>query len=138
MDPKSSQNPASWGPKSTKLGPKIVQNRCRRRSWTAVGAMLAQDGSRSQEEPQNPPKMYPKWSQLGGQNPPKIVSKAIKNVISFFNGFVNQFLQRLVAKLGPNWEPKPSQNGAKLDPKSKQVGAWFENLLFKACRLDFL
>ena len=42
-----------------------------------------------------------------------------------------------MAKLGPNWEPKPSQNGAKLDPKSKQVGAWFENLLFEGCRLEF-
>ena len=51
------QSPAkiqqSWGPKSTKLGSKIYQNRLRRRSWTALGAILAQDASKSQEEAEN-------------------------------------------------------------------------------------
>ena len=56
----------------------------------------------------------------------------------FFDGFGNDFLEHLVAKLGPTWEPKPSENEAKLDPKSKPVGTWFENILFEGCRPDFL
>ena len=42
----------------------------------------------------------------------------------FYDGFGNDFLERLVAKLGPTWEAKPSQNRAKLDPKSDLIPLW--------------
>ena len=40
----------------------------------------------------------------------------------FLCRFLDRFLKRFGANLAPTWLPKPSQNGAKLVPKSMQVG----------------
>ena len=40
----------------------------------------------------------------------------------FLYRFLDRLLKRFGANLAPTWLPKPSQNGAKLVPKSMQVG----------------
>jgi len=60
-----------------------------------------------------------KLGKVGSQNPPEADSKCDQ----FFDGLLDRFHVHFGAKLTPTWEPKPSQNGAKLIRKSTQLGA---------------
>ena len=115
--PKSSPNPRKWGSKSSRIGPK-----------RPLGELLGDLG----------PKMAPRGLQerkctknpnistllLGG----KLEPKSTKNRSwgdpkgdHFLYRFLDRLLKRFGANLAPTWLPKPSQNGAKLGPKSMQV-----------------
>ena len=116
-------------PKSSKLGPKIHQVGAQNPPKSVPEALLdgsgrhlgpswLQEPRRTRKSTNNSPKMVPTWKPKSAKNRFKGDLKCDQ----FCDGFGNDFLERLVAKLGPTWEPKPSQNGAKLGPKSKQEG----------------
>ena len=65
----------------------------------------------SQETPLDPPRMEPKLIKIGFKSHPK--------GDHFFDRSLDRLLERFGANLAP--PPKPSQNGAKLGPKSVQV-----------------
>ena len=141
------QHPPGWGPNAPtrwpnpiKMLPKILQNGGVGGSWGpllgvlgALGELLG--GSWGHLGP----KMAPRWPQEAPR-PRKINSgapswepswrpKSIKNPSRghrkgdrFFDHFWDRLLERFGANLAPTWLPKPFQNGAKLVPKSMQVG----------------
>ena len=69
----------------------------------------------------------------GGENRSKIHPEAIEKVIVFLITFGIDFWSDLV----PTWLPKPSQNGAKLVPKSMQVGMLIWHLFWKGSWFHF-
>ena len=95
-------------------------------SWEGLWAILAprwlQDGSKSEKVAERTPSGPPWTPQVGGQNRSKSVPRAIQKVIILFDHFLDRLLKRFGANLAPTWLPKSSQNGAKLVPKSMQVG----------------
>ena len=69
--------------KSTKMGPKITQNRSQGPLGELWRPSWPQDGSKSQHRLQNLVRWTPLDVEVGGQNPPKIGPKLIQNVIFF-------------------------------------------------------
>ena len=126
-----------------KLAPKSSKNRWLGASWGslgggfgALGGVLGGSwgllgGSWGHLGPKRPPrgKKKPKSESfdplLGAILGPKIEknrSQERSKRCSFFDHFLDRVLKRFCANLAPTWRPKPSQNGAKLAPKSMQVG----------------
>ena len=77
-------------------------------SWADLGSKMGVLGSI----------LAPKW----GPKSMKILPKSDPKGDHFFNHFLDRLLKRFGANLAPTWLPKPAQNGAKLVPKSMQVG----------------
>ena len=71
--------------------------------------------------------------QVGVQNRPKSIPRAIWNVINFLMDLKIDFWSDLV----PSWLPNPSKNEAKLAPKSMQVGVLIWELLCDGFWMDF-
>ena len=91
-------------------------------SWEGLGGVLA---SRWLQEPKILQKSnvgFPYWGPSWGPKSIKIGLKSDPKSDHFFDRFLDRVLERLAANLAPSWTPKPSQNGAKLAPKSMQVG----------------
>ena len=85
-------------------------------------------GPKSQQDlkmpPQNRPKNRSKSLQVGGKLDQKLVKIGFKSHPKgdyFFDHSWDRLWERFGAILAPTWLPKPSQNGAKLVPKSIQV-----------------
>ena len=98
----------SWGPKNQEksiLGGVLG----------GLGRIL---GHKSEKRSATLDRRYEFGPQIGGENQSKIHPEAIEKVIVFLITFGIDFWSDLV----PTWLPKPSQNGAKLVPKSMQVG----------------
>ena len=91
-------------------------------SWGDLGAILA---PRWPQEPQGPRKVIsgaPSWGPSWGPKSIKIGPKSDPKGDHFYDHFGDRFLNRFGANLAPTWPPKPPKNGAKLAPKSMQVG----------------
>ena len=71
--------------------------------------------------------------QVGAQNRPKSIPRAIWNVINFLMDLKIDFWSDLI----PSWLPNPSKNEAKLVPKSMQVGVLIWVLFFDWCGAVF-
>ena len=71
--------------------------------------------------------------QVGAQNQPKSIPRAIWNVINFLMDLKIDFWSDLV----PSWPPNPSKNEAKLAPKSMQVGVLIWELFCDGFWMDF-
>ena len=71
--------------------------------------------------------------QVGAQNRPKSIPRAIWNVINFLMDLKIDFWSDLV----PSWPPNPSKNEAKLVPKSMQVGVLIWELFCDGFWMDF-
>ena len=69
--------------KSTKMGPKIDQNRSQGPLGELWMPSSPKDGSKSQHRLQNLVRWTPLDVEVGGQNPPKIGPKLIQNVLLF-------------------------------------------------------
>ena len=110
MGAKSSPNPASWGPKSCKIWPGDALGRLWASSWPKMAPRAKKNPKMHQKSTKNGPNLKAKKST---ENRPRSGLKCD-----------DQFLERLVAKLGPTWEPKPCQHSAKFVSKSNQIGAW--------------
>ena len=127
---------AVWMPKSTKLanlGSKIyqlgAQNHSREASWRglggvlgALGGVLAPRWPQDLKNLQKPKIAFPSWEPSWGSKSIKIGLKSDPKSDNFFDRFLDRLWERFGANLAPSWTPKPSQNGAKLAPKSSQVG----------------
>ncbi len=139
------QHPPRWGPDAptrwpnpTKMLPQILQNRGAGGSWGlllgvlgALGELL--EGSWGHLGPKMAPRGPKHRKAISGQHPPpwerSWTPKSIKNRSRgnlngdhFFDHFGDRLLEQFGANLAPTWTPKPSKNGAKLAPKSMQVG----------------
>ena len=122
---KWSKNQSTLVQKSAKIGPKIDQNQYKNRQKSVPGpsrrgleAFLAQG-------PKKQPKKYfegPPWASKLEAKITKSHSRDAK-CDHFFDDFLHRFWKRFGTNLAPTWEPIPSQNGAKLGPKSTQLGA---------------
>ena len=119
MFQKSSENRATLVQKSTKMDPKIDQNRSQGPLGELWRPSWPQDGSKSQHRLQNLVRWTPLDVEVGGQNPQNR-SEADPKCDDFFTYFLDRFLERFGANLVPTWLPKPSQNGAKLASKAIQ------------------
>ena len=64
----------------------------------------------------------PIWAPSWGPKSVKIGPKSHLKCHRFYHRFEDRFLERFGANLAPSWPQKPSQNEAKLGPKSIQVG----------------
>ena len=86
---KPSENRPTLVQTSTKMSPKIDQNRSQGPLGEVWGPSWPQDGLRPPQELQNPFRWTPLGVEVGGQNRPKISLEAIQNVIFFwwFFGF---------------------------------------------------
>ena len=71
--------------------------------------------------------------QVGAQNRPKSIPRAIWNVINFLMDLKIDFWTDLV----PSWLPNPSKNEVKLAPKSMQVGVLIWELFCDGFWNDF-
>ena len=86
-------------------------------------------------------KLGPSWGQVGaklGQVGAKLGQVGDPKGDHFFVYFLDRFWTQLGANLASTWEPKPSQNGAKLEPKSIQIGVWFWKLFLDGWWVHFL
>ena len=132
-DRETIQKPTKLGPKSIqksiKMDAKIVQNRSQEASWRGLGRSWGHLGPKMaprwpQEAPRprkinsGPPSWEPSWRPKSIKNP----SRGHRKGDRFFDHFWDRLLERFGANLAPTWLPKASSNGAKLDPKSMQVG----------------
>ena len=107
------QNLPSWGPKSTKLGSKIHQNRIPNRLWRGLVGILAPRGPKKPQEKKKRSENGELWPplhpQVGAQNRSKSVPRAIKNMIIFLVDLKIDFWRDLVptwAHIGPQNLPK--------------------------------
>ena len=116
LSQKSSKNRLTLVQKSIKICSKINQNR----SQGPLGELWRPSWPQEQKKCVRPPFVPPL---LGAKLEPKIGqnrSQERSKMWSFFYSYWDRFLERLVGKLGPTWEPKPTQNSPKLGPKSNQ------------------
>ena len=70
-------------------------------------------------------KLGPSWAKLGpnwGQVGAKLGQVGGPKSDHFCAYFLDRFWTQLGANLASTWEPKPSENGAKLEPKSIKIG----------------
>ena len=109
---KSSEHRPTLVQKSTKVGPKIDQNRSQGPLGELWRPSWPQDGSKSQHRLQNLVRWTPLDVEVGGQNPPKIGPKLIQNVMIFLLIFWIDFWSDLV----PTWFQLGSQNPPKMEP----------------------
>ena len=122
-------NPSTWGSKSSKLGPKILQvgspNHLKsipggllERSWGHVGPKMAPRAKTSRKVKVLSPSWGPIWSPKSSKIDPKSDPKCDHFLIDLKIDFGSDLV--------PFWSqlglPKPSQNEAKLALKSIQVG----------------
>ena len=146
----------SWFRKLSNWRPKSFQNLSQEASWRGLGGCLggvlggvlgALGGSwdllgglggvlapRWPQEPkmfQNPNVAFPYWGPCWDPKSIKIGPKSDPKSDHFFDHFLDRLLERFGANLAPTWLPKPSQNGAKLAPKSMQVGLSIFKLFLK-------
>ena len=84
MDQDWSTNPPKLLPKSSKIGPKIYQNRSQGPLGEIWGPSWSQDGPRPPQEVQHPFRWTPLDVEAGGQNSPKIGLEAMSNGIIFW------------------------------------------------------
>ena len=82
--PKIIQTSITLVQKSTKMGPKIDQNRSQGPLGELWRPSWPQDGSKSQHRLQNLVRWTPLDVEVGGQNPPKIGLEAMSNGIIFW------------------------------------------------------
>ena len=91
-------------------------------SWGHFGPKMAprwpQEAPKPRKINSGPPSWEASWRPKSIKNP----SRGHRNGDRFFDHFGDRLLKRFGANLAPTWLPKPSQNGAKLGPKSMQVG----------------
>ena len=111
--------------KSNKMDAKMVQNRSQEASWRGLGGSWGHLGSKMAPRSKKPPKINFWGPLLGGMLGPKISKNRSQERSRrwwFFHRFLDRLLEPFCSNLAPTWLPKPSQNGAKLVPKSMQVG----------------
>ena len=99
-------------------------------SWVGLGDIL---GPRWFQEPymfEFVNKSYASWEPSWGPKSLKIVFKSDPKGKHFCDHFLDRLLKPFGAILAPTWFPKPLQNGAKLAPKSMQVGVLICCLLY--------
>ena len=126
---KSFENLSKIYQKITKQSTKIYQKWFKNRSESVHRAVL--EGSwailapRWPQEPPKPRKSIsgpPSWGPFWEPKSIKIGFKSDPKGDRFYDRFEDPFLERFGANLSPSSPPKPSPNGAKLVPKSMQVG----------------
>ena len=128
--------------KILKLGSKIhqvgVQNRLKSKpksslegSWGHLGPKRPQEAPREKKRVRKGRAFAPPAAPSWAPKSIKIGPKSDQKYNHFFDGFEDRFLQRFGANLAPSWPPKASQNGAKLAPKSMQVGVLIWMLFLK-------
>ena len=100
-------------------------------SWGGLGGVLAPRWPQEPKMLQNPNVGFPYWGPCWGPKSIKIGPKSDLKSYYFFDNFLDRLLERFGANLAPTWLPKPSQNGAKLAPKSMQVGLSIFKLFLK-------
>ena len=121
-------------PKIIQVGSKITQNRSQEASWRGLGGSWGHLGSKMAPRSKKPPKINFWGPLLGGMLGPKISKNRSQERSTrwwFFHGFWDRLLEPFCSNLAPTWLPKPSQNGAKLVPKSIQVGMLIWQLFWK-------
>ena len=94
-------------------------------SWRVLGGSWGHLGPKMVPRAKKTSKKYfwaPPWVPSWRPKSTKIAPKSDPKGDDFFDHFLNQLLKRFCANLVPTWPPKLSQNGAKLGPKSIQVG----------------
>ena len=116
------QNPSTsrcWGV----LGP---SSGCLGGSWRALGGVLGpswpQEAPRHQKGERRGTEFAPPRTPKLGPKSIKICPKSDPKGEHFCDHFLDRLLKPFGAILAPTWVPKPPQNGAKLAPKSIQVG----------------
>ena len=134
----------SWGPKTMNVNP---QKASRSRGWGARGSFWGGLGNscsglgallspRWPQERKRRPKLKvlsPYWGSFWSPKSIKIDPKSDLKCDQFFDRFGDRVLEQFGANLAPFWPPKPPQNGAKLAPKSIQVGVLIWEVFFDVC-----
>ena len=92
-------------------------------SWAHLGSKRAGPG--------------PFWAPSWGPKSAKIGAESDLKCDQFFDRFGDRVLEQFGTNLAPFWPPKPPQNGAKLAPKSIQVGVLIWELFFDGCWIVF-
>ena len=119
------QNGSKMAPKCVQNGSKMSLGGCLGASWGVLEASWSHLGAKRAPRAKNAPKTKDRFPVLGGKLGAKIHQNSPLRPSerrSIFWSFLNGLLERFGANLAPTWLPKPSQNGAKLVPKSIQVG----------------
>ena len=126
--------------KSTKLELKIVKNCSQEASWRGLGGscgglggLLGPRGHQDRKMLPNRKVGFPDWGPSWRPKSTKNRSWGDPKGDHFFDWLLDRFLERFGAILAPSWPPKPSQNGAKLAPKSTQVGVLIWELFLEGC-----
>ena len=126
MEPKIYEFGSPNGPKKqSKINQKSIKNQSKidlGGSWGGLGALLT---PRWPQERKRRPKvkvLSPYWGPFWSPKSIKIDPKSDLKCDQFFDRFEDRVLEQFGANLAPFWPPKPPQNGAKLAPKSIQVG----------------
>ena len=136
-------NHPSWLQKPSNWKPQSFQNLSQEASWRGLGGVswgglggswgvlaplggvlgvLASRWLQELKTLQNLNVGFPFWGPCWGPKSIKIGLKSDPKSDHFFDCFLDRLVERFGANLAPSWTPKPSQNGAKLAPKSSQVG----------------
>ena len=133
---KTLKNNPKWMPKSFKIGPRRCLERVLGQSWLQVegfGPILAPKADLGSKMRVWGSILAPKWEPKSME----IASKSDPKGDDLLDTFWNRLLERFGANLAPTWLPKPSPNGAKLVPKSIQVGMLIWHLFWKGSWLHF-
>ena len=134
------QNPPRRGPTIVKKRSKIYEKSIKiwskidlGGSWGGLGAVLTPRWPPERKRRQKVKVLPPYWGPFWGSKSIKIDPKSDLKCNQFFDRFGSRVLDQLGANLAPCWLQKPPQNGAKLAPKSIQVGVLIWEVFFDVC-----
>ena len=102
-------------------------------SWRGLGGILGPRGPQDRKMLQNLNSGFPSWGPSWGPKSTKNRSWGDTKGDHFLYRFLDRFLEPIGANLATFWPPKPSQNEAKLAPKSIQVGVVIWELFSDGC-----